>query len=110
MPLGKFLSQLTAKPGSWSTNPWYGFLHTEKKASRISEEANDQYEEAVLYEQQTYQLALLADSTARQSGYSNSLYNEQAKKDIANWLSAKEKLSSLQKNIRRRHSTNGPGS
>lgn len=97
LPLGQFLSKLTTKPSGWANNPWYGFVHSTKKASSIQEAARPSFDEALLYEQQTRQLAILADSTARHADYQNITYNQQAEKAIAGWLSARDSLSSIQK-------------
>ena len=97
LPIGKFLSKLTTKPSGWSTNPWFSFIHSDQKAARVQASVQSKYEEALLYEQQTRQLANLTDSTARQASYQNIEYNEQAEKTIGKWLSAKNSLDNLQK-------------
>jgi uncharacterized membrane protein YadS len=97
LPLGQVLSQLTTKPSGWKFNPLYAFMHSEKKANEVKATVQDQYEETLLHEQQSRQLAELADSTAHQAGYQNAGYNTQAEKAINQWLSAKEALSNIRK-------------
>lgn len=95
-PLGKFLKNLTGKPGSWSNNPLVAFLGG-KSNGLTYQELDKQYQSASLKEKSENAIAGQRHAEAKALNYEGIHDNNAAIAAIARWRAAKQKMETAKK-------------
>ena len=96
-PIGKFLKNLTGKPGSWQNNPLDAFITTEKAATAKKASLEEKYQQVLAKEQTTKADALQKDQSAKATNYADKASNAVALKSIEDWRAAKKSADNLKK-------------
>jgi len=96
-PVGKFLSKLTTKPGSWSTNPLDAFLITPRHVKATKAALAEKYNADVSSETITKAIALADDKIAAANSYDSLELNEKASFAIKRWRAVKKSSDKLGK-------------
>lgn len=96
-PIGKLLSKITGKPGSWETNPLKSFYLSENQAAVIREKNKDGYEHMIAEEEMHKSNAMLAVSMALGKNYQSDSLNRIAEQEIGLWRKSKADLEAKEK-------------
>lgn len=92
-PAGKWLSNFSKKPRSWTNNPADAFFMSEAAADEKKMKALAKYEKAKGDEQAAFAVAMQAEQAAEAAGFANASLNESAKTAILDWRNAYLKAS-----------------
>ncbi len=95
--IGKFLSKLTGKPGSWSSNPMDAFITTPRQIKATKATLAERYNADVSSETITKAIALADDKIAAANSYDSLELNEKAALAIERWRAVKKSADKLGK-------------
>lgn len=88
-PAGKWLSNFSKKPRSWSANPLDAFYMSQEKADAKNAAGIPKYEKASAAEKAAFANAEQAEQLAEAKGFADAKLNADAKKAIEAWRDAK---------------------
>ncbi len=94
---GSLLKKISGKPGSWKSDPLESMQLSSEKATGISDENRDTYEQHLEEVSALKVKAQQAEEFARQAGFSNQIKNQSAEEAIENWKSKQRRGEGLEK-------------
>lgn len=95
--VGKFLKNLTIKPGGWKNNPLQSFIVSDKQAQAQKEKAAQQYEQTKAAEATAKTAAAEADQLAAASQYKDEASNKAAEAAILSWRESLDSFNASKK-------------
>ncbi|MFT4666083.1 MAG: putative membrane protein YadS [Polaribacter sp.] len=98
-PIGKFLKNLTTKPGSWMNNPLDAFVKTEEQIEAKKNEITAKYELAITREKQAKEESAEKQEAYFLDGKRSEVLALEVTQAIENWRSEKETLSRISKKM-----------
>lgn len=107
--IGKFLKNLTTKPGGWKNNPLQSFIVSDKQAQAQKEKATEQYEQAKAAAESAKTAAEAADQRAASSQYKDEASNKAAEAAILSWREALDSFNASKKKYEAKASNKLPG-
>jgi uncharacterized integral membrane protein (TIGR00698 family) len=93
----KKIKEFLEAPGDWTDNPLDALYLSQADADAINAANKEAYDAAKAAEEAALAKAKLSEATAALVVFNNASLNEQAQKDIADWLAIKEKASKAKK-------------
>lgn len=107
--IGKFLKNLTTKPGGWNNNPLQSFIVSDKQAQAQKEKATQQYEQTKAAAENAKAAAVAADQRAVEGQYKDEASNKAAEAAILSWREALDSFNASKKKYEAKASNKLPG-
>lgn len=97
LPVGKFMKQLTTKPGSWQSNPIDAFWLSEASVTEKKKALEAKYLSAEENMQKAYAQAIEKQQEAKYLLYQDSFYNRKAGEQVEAWRVTKSDFNGIEK-------------